>query len=866
MEDANGASVEASGVGGLTLVCPLRGVLKATAKRGDLLGPSEEKLRIDVIRHLLALGYPKEHIDTEAIVYRLGNSGRNSLRTDVVVYDIGKDEARALPLDERLLHALVLCEVKRDHAKADSAKETQVKPLLGPARPGALALYWDDIEQRVFWHDAQKRVNEAPLAALPRFGAAFRGAPELTFDDLKSPGSLLDLFARIEDVLHGEAVDVEARYTAMLQLLLAKLFDETQHSESPEEKLDLQDPVALGYSAEAAERMFNRVLSSAVKYFGAKLPKKVPERSEIPAEALKHSLSLIADRNLSQASPRIVQDFYMKFAKDLYRWDMAQYFTPTTLSDFIVEIVAPRLTESVKDPAAGSSDFLMATHRRRKGKKALVSTLFGSDNNATAVQVSELNKVLHGATDVEIKHEDSLANVDSGDNLAQNDVIICNPPFGTSITEKNPSVLAKFDLAHEWKTDGTGILRKQEKLRKTQQKGILFLEACVKMVRARGRIAIILPNGYLANRSSQYHLLREWLLRHCKIAGIIAFPRFTFKQSGADVSASVVLLEKREVPLSSAREDAGYVFSVEMVERVGWELGNKVGRPTWRRDPSDGSEIVEDGEKILDEDLTRILSRLKASETSEFFPWLAHEAAETGESGWTVPISRVLDDSMLTLDPKRHSEKFLSAQATVKERDYFRLGDVLDIRPEVPVSKQQRSAAEIYRYVEISDVGVGTYSWSEVRGWELPDRAKQMCEPGDVFVGSIWSSVRKWFMAGGDCSRVVVTNGFHRLRFKAGMESYRLDLAAGLCLETYCVQMRSLARGSDGLAEIHENDLLDVVLPRVTDPEIRQRLEPFVEQLRAGHTSLHSAIEDLVRREKLGFSDIAKRHSHVVLV
>ncbi len=52
----------------------------------------------------------------------------------------------------------------------------------------------------------------------------------------------------------------------------------------------------------------------------------------------------------------------------------------------------------------------------------------------------------------------------------------------------------------------------------------------------------------------------------------------------------------------------------------------------------------------------------------------------------------------------------------------------------------------------------------------------------------------------------------------------------------------------------------------MTDPEIRQRLEPFVEQLRAGHTSLHSAIEDLVRREKLGFSDVAKRHSHVVLV
>ncbi len=571
--------------------------------------------------------------------------------------------------------------------------------------------------------------------------------------------------------------------------------------------------MALGYSAEAAERMFNRVLSSAVKYFGTKLPKKVPERSEIPAEALKHSLSLIADRNLSQASPRIVQDFYMKFAKDLYRWDMAQYFTPTTLSDFIVELVAPRLTESVKDPAAGSSDFLMATHRRRKGKKALVSTLFGSDNNATAVQVSELNKVLHGATDVEIKHEDSLANVDVSENLAQNDVIICNPPFGTSITEKNPSVLAKFDLAHEWKTDSTGVLRKQKKLRKTQQKGILFLEACVKMVRAGGRIAIILPNGYLANRSSQYHLLREWLLRHCKVAGIVAFPVSPSSRAAPTSRHPWFSLRSERFPFqalartpaTSSRSRWSSVSAGSWGTRWAVPPGGAIRQTaarSWRTGRRSSTKISPESSLVS--------SRAKRVNSS---PGSHTRRPRQGEPGWAVPISRVLDDSMLTLDPKRHSEKFLSAQAAVKEREYFRLGDVLDIRPEVPVSKQKRSAAETYRYVEISDVGVGTYSWSEVRGWELPDRAKQMCEPGDIFVGSIWSSVRKWFMAGGDCSRVVVTNGFHRLRFKPGMESYRLDLAAGLCLETYCVQMRSLARGSDGLAEIHENDLLDVVLP-----------------------------------------------------
>ncbi|MEU6036117.1 N-6 DNA methylase [Actinomadura sp. NPDC047616] len=820
-----------------------------------------------MIRHLLSLGYPKEQITTEAIVYRLGNAGRNSLRTDVVVYDISAEEARNMKTEDRLLHAVVLGEVKRDNTDASKAKETQVKPLLGPAKRGALAIYWDDVEQRVFWHDREKRVREAPLAALPRYGESFRGAPKLTFSDLKSPGSLLDLFARIEDVLHADAIDKETRYTVMLQLLLAKLFDEMEYVDRPNDALNLQDPIALGMPHEITEKAFNAVLTKAVEYFGAKLPKSVPNRVQVKGEALRQSLTLLADRNLSQASPRLVQDFYMKFAKDLYRWDMAQYFTPTTLSDFIVELVAPSKTDRVKDPAAGSADFLMATHRRRTGKRSLVNTLFGADNNVTAVQVAELNKVLQGATDTEITLEDSLANVDAQHNNERYDVVICNPPFGTNITEKHITTLAKFDLGHEWIVDSKGRLQRDNKIRKAQQKGILFLEACVRMVKPDGRIAIILPNGYLANRSSQYLVLREWLLRHCRIAAIVAFPRFTFKQSGADVSASVILLEKRKTPLADSKETDSYAVAVEMVEKVGWEVGNKGGRPTWKRAPEDGTEIVIDGEKVLDQDLTGVLQRLRSSDARTYFSWLGGQGELHPGSGWAIPIERIIADPKLTLDPKRHSRKFIEAQQEViNAGEYFSLRDVVDIVPEVSLGKSGRFASDLYKYVEIADVGVGTYEWTEMRGWELPDRAKHSAAPGDIFVGAIWSSVRKWFMAGGDCTRLVVTNGFHRLRIKPGLEEYRFDLVVGLCLETYRTQMRALARGSDGLAEIHADDLLEVVLPRIKSEDARERLKPFVEQLEIGHTSLRAAVEELSRNEALGFVDVPNRHSHVVLV
>jgi len=70
-------------------------------------------------------------------------------------------------------------------------------------------------------------------------------------------------------------------------------------------------------------------------------------------------------------------------------------------------------------------------------------------------------------------------------------------------------------------------------------------------------------------------------------------------------------------------------------------------------------------------------------------------------------------------------------------------------------------------------------------------------------------------MAGGATDDLIVTNGFYRLRIKKGKENFLPDLALGMCSEAYRVQMRGFATGSDGLAEIVEQDFNDVVLPNI---------------------------------------------------
>ena len=146
--------------------------------------------------------------------------------------------------------------------------------------------------------------------------------------------------------------------------------------------------------------------------------------------------------------------------------------------------------------------------------------------------------VLNGDGKSQIVEEDSLETYTARSKRFQ--VVLCNPPFGTKILEKRPEVLSRFSMGHEWKLDDDGLLVETEHIRKQQQTGILFTELCVGLAESGGRVGIILPNGYLGNKGADYVALREWLLCHTRVVGVVAFPRFTFKKSGADVSASAI--------------------------------------------------------------------------------------------------------------------------------------------------------------------------------------------------------------------------------------------------------------------------------------------------------------------------------------
>lgn len=797
------------------LHCPIRGGLKVRQRAIDQLTFTEEKQRIDAIRYLLQRGYPKRNFGIETTLFKIGNAGRNSFRTDFAIYDRPWDDLKDQSVEDRLEHVRVLAEIKRDNTTAEQAKATQVRAAMQLVPDtDTLGVYWDDVEQRFFYRRIENRrstIHDAPISKIPDWGAEV-GSTRLVYGDLDPAKDLVRTFDEIEDAVHTYIVDKAERYTLIQQLLLLKIHDENIHRIAGREAMPLafQDFTAEAVSNTEVVRRLNGALSEAASHYNLYLPpgKLIEPAFRCSAEVLRNATKILAPVNILQSKTQVIQQFYMKFAKSLYKWDLAQYFTPHEVIDFIVELTNPRVGEHVYDPACGSADFLISAFRRVGTENE--TCVWGADNSEQAVQISILNMVMNGDGKTQINIQDSLETYPNG--RSQFSVVLCNPPFGTKILEKRYEVLRKFDMGHKWERTNSGVAM-TDVVRPAQQTGILFAELCVRLTRAGGRIGIILPNGYLGNRSIDYVALREWLLRHTRVVGVVAFPRFTFKKSGADVSASVLILEKRATPLERASDSVDYAFFAGNIESVGWRAGDKLSVPIYRRDLMSGELILdEQNEPILEADFDAIISDFVRSPAADCFPWTARDRViPSGPQTEGVDIEVVSRTQDLILDPKRHSSKYRALRQQIENLPHFRLGDVLEVVPNVP---RKIVASKIYKYVEIERIEIGEYDYAEVRGWQLPQRAKLPAKSGDIFIPHIWSCAGKWFIAAGDCSDVLVTNGCTRLRVKEGKEDILPFLVVGLCSEAFCVQMRALSTGSDGLAEIVDDDLLSIILPK----------------------------------------------------
>ncbi len=185
--------------------------------------------------------------------------------------------------------------------------------------------------------------------------------------------------------------------------------------------------------------------------------------------------------------------------------------TPGGVSECMVALVAPRVEDSVLDPAAGAGDRLLSVlrclAREREHRSAAVkrTRVMGVELDATMVRLGVLSLVFHGVEGPQLRVGNALASPPN-DGMPF-DVVLCQPPFGNRI-------------------DPTMLVPELRELRNVRSE-LLFAELALNLLGTHGRAAIVLPVGVTTGTASAAVRLRRRLLE--RLRAVIALPQGTFQ-------------------------------------------------------------------------------------------------------------------------------------------------------------------------------------------------------------------------------------------------------------------------------------------------------------------------------------------------
>jgi len=209
-----------------------------------------------------------------------------------------------------------------------------------------------------------------------------------------------------------------------------------------------------------------------------------------------------------------------------------EYYTPRPLIRAIVAVTAPKLGETICDPAVGSAGFLCEAfdYLRANNPNRTVAqdrflqerTFYGKEKKSLAYVIAIMNMILHGIEAPNIQHINTLADTNLADVQEKDrfDIILANPPFGG---KERKEVQQNFPI-------------------RTGETAFLFLQHFIKMLKAGGRAGVVIKNTFLSNTDNASVSLRKLLLESCNLHTVLDCPGGTFQ--GAGVKTVVLFFEK----------------------------------------------------------------------------------------------------------------------------------------------------------------------------------------------------------------------------------------------------------------------------------------------------------------------------------
>ena len=351
-------------------------------------------------------------------------------------------------------------------------------------------------------------------------------------------------------------------FEEIFKLIYAKLYDEWRGINDPSYNLEF---FVGDRSPEQVKKAISDLLEGAKREWPGVF--EPTDKIELGDEHLKVCVSFLEKIKLFNSNLRIIDEAFEYLIPQVSKKKEGQFFTPKPVIDMIVKMLNPKAHERVIDPACGSAGFLLYSVMHVAGgmingeplpdnaRTFAQNNIYGIDLSKKAVKIAKAINLIVGDGKAHIYKDNSLAphtwSDDTKSGLRERllrfpkeperdrenqekflffdfDVLMTNPPFAGTVKERD--ILRLYKLA-----------QKNGRIVDKIDRHILFLERCLQFIRPGGRMAIVVPQGLLNNKSTEY--IRRFIIEEARILAVVGLHVNTFKPH-TGTKTSVLFLRK----------------------------------------------------------------------------------------------------------------------------------------------------------------------------------------------------------------------------------------------------------------------------------------------------------------------------------
>lgn len=536
--------------------------INATPEEVDAVQPFSRKLVEDY-------NYPKPHIQTRK-QYRVkaSPSDKKGYPVDIAVFSSDRH-------NDNTIYIIVECKAA---TQTDGRKQLENYLKFSNAKMGVW--YNGNGFLAIQKHEQGGSVTFSDIPNIPSYGERLEDIGRYKRRDLRPPHNLTAEFKTIRNHLAANArniVNDQRLSQEMINLILCKLYDEryTPDNDAVQFRMGVGEPID-----EVHGRIVRRFNETKAEYSDV-----FDDGDEIGLDpaSVSYVVARLQPFSLLRAERDVVADAFEVFIGPSLRGEQGQFFTPRNVVKAVIDIIKPKSTEYVIDPACGSGGFLVECLRHIHREVDKEGKRYGRDSDEIKTQkVQKARKYIRGierdsvlskvAKSYMIILGDGRSGIVTEDALdvpsqwnpesralikaGMFDVVVTNPPFGANIPVKGKSKLSQFETGYKWSKDREGW--KKGGIRPEQAPQIVFIDRCLELLKEGGRLGIVLPDGVLSNHTYEY--VRQSILTRAEIIGVLDVPANAFRPS-TNTKTHLLFLRKSSRPRSDYRLFMSYALT-----------------------------------------------------------------------------------------------------------------------------------------------------------------------------------------------------------------------------------------------------------------------------------------------------------------